>query len=60
MGRRSAQPEPEAGPDIDRRRRNLARQIRLSSKTWVRDHIDRNAADRLGLGDLHYQKVGGS
>jgi len=58
MGRRSAQPEPEAGPDIDRRRRNLARQIRLSSKTWVRDHIDRNAADRLGLGDTYDQKVG--
>lgn len=50
MGRRSAQPEPEAGPDLDRRRRNLARQIRLSSPTWVRDRLDPDAADRLGLG----------
>ena len=60
MGRRDPQPQPEAEPDLDRRRRNLARQIRLSSPDWVRDHLDRDAADRLGLGDLYDQKVGRS
>ena len=59
MGRKSAPIEPEQ-PTVDhaRRRKDLARRMRLSTPEWVRETIPLERAEEYGLGDLWREVTG--